>query len=147
MTQQPRGMEYKRARADARPLVLHIDDETFTFPAVWPGSIWMDFLIRKDEATIDQVVTELHPGDDWTETSYPRRPWLYAAVFGDNFERIISLPDFTGPDLELISGRLLLVYSDMMTAEQFNEGFVPPIAEALKGGDAAPLEKAPASDG
>ena len=143
---EPRGMEYKRARADAASLVIHIDEETFTFPAVWPGTLWMDFLIRKDEATIDQVVTHLDPDDDWTESKYPRRPWLYAAVFGDNFERIVAM-DLNGPDLEQISGRLLLVYSDMMTAEQFNEGVTSKLLEAAAGRDAAPLEKGQESAG
>ena len=141
---QPRGMEYKRARADAAPLVIHIDEETFTFPAVWAGTLWIDFLLRKSEATIDQPVTGLDPDDDWTESKYPRRPWIYAACFGDNFERLVEMPGIAGIDLEQISGRLLLVYSDMMTAEQFNDGLE---LSKVGGGDAAPLEKGQESAG
>lgn len=119
---------------------MHIDGQTFTFPSVWPGPVWIEFLLRKDQNTLDEIVSGLVDGDEWEGQ---QRPWIYAAALGDHYQQLVKLLD--GPDLEMLIGRLVLVYSDMMTVEMFNDGVVPTGFEEGKSGPLA--EPVPASDG
>ena len=111
-----KGRQFRRVAEMGRP-IAHFGEHTFTFDSDWAGPMWVEYLVRREEGTAAQIVTEW-PDDDGEMQPCEPAPWIHRAIFAEQYPAILEA--LSGQEIEALGEMLLLVFVGTITVAAFN---------------------------